>query len=361
MTYTDYETERVLAEARAIPGGHYPSGRTDDSREAHELERMMAEVQAAHFGSKFASAMASELKHFLQTGRSSKALVADSAGAIILPPDISVDIATVAREVGTIRSLAQIRPVNDIKHRAGLLAAASVGWGKLETGTSITDAAMSVLSPALDIDVHDVMALAQIGVDELADAPEAVRASIVEAIGIAIGEAEDTAYAAGTGTNQPKGLTLAANVTRVPAGQKITAAASATPVLADVLALPWKLPTRYRRNAVWLMSEDAAPKIAALTYANGSGIMPNAGQGLGPLGYPFYVVPGLPSMATAGVTDPSVWFINLPLAYRVVDRGPITLQRLTQRYAEVGLVGMLVKRRCGGDLLRPDAAAIYLL
>jgi HK97 family phage major capsid protein len=254
-----------------------------------------------------------------------------------------------------------VRPTVGNKHRAGLLSAATTGWGRLETGTGITDAAISVSSPGLDIDVHDVLALCQIGTDELDDTAEAARAAIVEAIGIAIGESEDAAFANGTGTGQPKGLALAANVARVAAGQKTTAAASATPVLADILGLPWKLPTRYRAGGVWLMSEDMAPKIAALTYANGSGIMPNAGQGQGPLGYPFSVVPGLPTAATAGTTDPSVWFINLQAAYRVVDRGPIVVTRLTQKYAELGLVGVIVKRRVGGDLVRPDAAAIYLL
>lgn len=349
------EVAELIAQARRdFPGGSYPP----DSY-VPEIDQPLAEVKASVGPG--GSLATSNLVHWLKTGVAAKSLVADATGAIILPTDLAVDIATVARTVGTIRSLAAVRPTNLIKQRAGLLSAASVGWGKLETGTGATDAAISVSSPALDIDVHDVLALAVVGTDELDDAPEAARAAIVEAIGIAIGEAEDTAFAAGTGSGQPKGLALAANVARVPAGQKTAAGASATPVTADVLGLPFKLPVRYRRGAVWLASTDMAPKLAALTFTNGDALMPNAGQGTGPLGWPFYEVPGLPSAATAGTTDPSVWFVNLQAAYRVVDRGPITVTRLTQRYAELGQVGILVKRRVGGDLVRPDAAAIYTL
>ena len=356
---TSDEVAEVLADARSVPGGSYPAAAGDQD----PLGRELAELENA--APRYPSASGKALVSWLRTGDrhwfASKALVEDTAGSTFIPLDIAADIAAVARQAGTIRALASVRPAGGNKHRAGLLSAATTGWGRLETGTAVTDAAVSVSSPALDIDVHDVLALAQIGTDELDDSVEAARAAIVEAIGIAIGEAEDTAFSGGTGTGQPKGLTLAANVTRVPAGQKTTAAASATPVLADILGLPWKLPTRYRRNATWLMSEDMAPKIAALTYANGSGIMPDAGQGLGPLGYPFYVVPGLPSAATAGVTDPSVWFTDVASAYRVADRGQLAVQRLDERYADQGLVGMIVKRRVGGDLVRPDACAVYLL
>lgn len=351
---TQQDVNEAIAAARTIPGGSYPSKGYDP------LDREIADLRnevVPYSGAVTAKAMVD----WLRKGIATKALIEDTAGTILVPSDMATDIVTVARQSGVIEALASARPTSTNKHRAGLLSAATVGWGRLETGTSITDAAISVSSPGLDIDVHDVLALAVIGTDELDDSPESARAAIVEAVGIAIGEAADAAFAAGTGSGQPKGLSLAANVSRVPSGQKTAASASATPVTADVLGLPFKLPVRFRRNAVWLASTDAMPKLAALTYANGDALMPNVGQGIGPAGWPIYEVPGLPSMATSGTTDPSIWFVNLQAAYRVVDRGPITVQRLTQRYAELGQVGMIVKRRIGGDLVRGDACAVYTL
>lgn len=352
------EVDRVLAEARSVPGGSYPPA---DAYGDPEFARAFREVKNADIGARVPGSLVGEaFRRWVLTGAESKGLVEDTAGVIIVPEEYAVDIATVARTAGTIRSLADVRTARSNKQRAGLLSASSVGWGRLESGTSVTDAAISVGSQQ-DIDVHDVLAQCQVGVDELNDAVPGTQQAIVNAIGIAIGEAEDLAFAAGSGSGQPKGLALAANVARVPAGQKTAAAASATPVLADVLGLPWKLPTRYRNNAVWLMSEDMAPKIAALTYANGSGIMDDAGEGTGPLGWPYFVVPGLPAATPAGTTDPSVWFIDVKSAYRVLDRGPVTVTRLEQKYAELGQVALIVKQRVGGDLVRPDACAIYTL
>jgi len=45
----------------------------------------------------------------------------------------------------------------------------------------------------------------------------------------------------------------------------------------------------------------------------------------------------------------------------VADRARMTIQRLTQRYAELGLVGLLVRHRVGGNVVRADAMAAYLL
>ena len=205
-----------------------------------------------------------------------------------------------------------------------------------------------------------MLALALVGLDELDDSPAAVQAAITEAIGVAIAEAEDAAFANGAGTGQPKGLALAANVSRVPAGHKVAAGASATPTAADLASIPPKLPVKYRRNAVWLASTDQYAKIIALLFPTAT-LATSAGPQVGPLNYPLYEVPGLPSATTAGTTDASVWFVNLAMCYRVVDRGPITVTRLTQRYADQGYVGLLVKRRVGGDMVRADAACIYTL
>jgi len=340
----------------------------------HELRRLDGEIrEVAASAPTYGPGISSKaMQHWLQTGQitgqsapgvgyeTKAALVENAAGQVLIPLDLQADILAVAREQGTIRELAEKRPTNRNKQRAGMLGAATVGWGRLETGTTVTDAAVAP-GAAQDIEVFDLVAQAQVGLNELDDTPEAARQAIIDSIASAIVDAEDAAFAAGSGSGQPAGLSLAANVARIAAGNKTTAAASATPTTADILGLPWKLPTRYRRGGTWLFSEDAAPKIAALTYAAGNGLMDRAGEGVGPLGWPYLVIPGLPSMATAGVTDPSVWFVNLRRAYRIVDRGPMSVQRLVQRYADAGLVGMLVRWRVGGDLVRPDAAAVYLL
>ena len=295
------------------------------------------------------------------------ALVEDGSGEYLIPTPIQIDIAQRAREIGTIRALADVRQVTGSKVRASLLGVASVGWGKAEVAGSITDAAVVPSAVAPDpTPVCDLVALALIGQDELADAPTSAVASIVDAVGMAFAVAEDNAFASGTGSGQPSGLALAANVTLVPAGQKTAAGASNTPVLADLVALPWKLPVQYRERAAWLMHSTAAGKIAALTFTNGSPLWPAPGNpdprsGGGLLGWPAYACDGLPDPATAGTGDASVWFADFRSAYRIIDRQRVTVQVLSQRYADIGCVGLVVRERVGGDLVRPGAAAIYTM
>jgi HK97 family phage major capsid protein len=49
------------------------------------------------------------------------------------------------------------------------------------------------------------------------------------------------------------------------------------------------------------------------------------------------------------------------IGYLVADRQRITVQRLDERFAELGLVAFIFKLRVGGDVMRPAAFAKYLL
>jgi HK97 family phage major capsid protein len=216
-------------------------------------------------------------------------------------------------------------------------------------GSTPPDAAVVPASPVGgDILVQDLTALVKIGQDELDDTPAATSQMLAEVLGDAVAEFEDAAIAAGTGSGQPRGLTLAANITAVPAAQKTTASVSNTPSLADMLAVPWTLPDRYRPRAVWLIQPKAAAKIASLVYASGARLARVRGA-------------RLPDPSTAGTTDASVIFGDIRSAYRLVDRQRMTLQRLSQHYADTGDVGLLLHYRAGGDVVRPGALSVYFL
>jgi len=339
-------------------------------RGVDDLHRMQNHARSAEWGGLVSKAFIT----WIRDGRpleipnadgtvSKAALVEDAAGEYLIPTPIEIDILNRARDAGTLRSLADVRPTIYSKQRATLLSAAATGWGKPEvTGSAPVDANVVPSAASPDpIPIYDLVSLALIGVDELSDAPESAQASIVDAIGVAIADAEDAAFANGTGSGQPSGLALAANVTLVPAGQKVAVGASNTPTWAQLQTVPWLLPTRLRNRAVWLMHPTSAQKVAALTAGTGEGLVwPNPGpNGPGLLGWPAHVIDGLPDPATAGTGDASIWFCDVKSAYRVVDRQRTTVQVLRQRYAEQGKVGLVVRHRVGGDTVRHDACAIY--
>jgi HK97 family phage major capsid protein len=211
-----------------------------------------------------------------------------------------------------------------------------------------------------ELRVWDLVALASIGLDLLADSPAQARQALVDALGVAVGAAEDTAFAAGSGTDRPFGIAQAVTDARITQG--ITAASPVT--VANLRALPWTVPAEFRRRAVWLMSTDAATAVAGLVDTGGGAIWPAPGnpiasQGGGLMGWDAYEIPGLPAMT--GTNAPSIIFGDVEAGYRVLYRQRMTIQRLTERYAEVGLVGMLVRHRVAGDVIRPLAFTAYKL
>lgn len=364
MTAADWdrqETAELIARARRdFPGGSYPG-----KSYMPELDQEIAEVKASM---PYPGGSAGAVQWWLKTGQiESKSIVEDAAGQILVPKDLVIDVLNVARSAGMLRDLVTVRPTNRLAVPIGTLGAATVSWVKAETGGTPPDAAVAVAaSGGGDIVVADLMCLVKVGTDELDDSPAAVTQMLAEVLGDAVAEAEDLAIASGSGSGQPAGLTLSANLARIPGAQKLAAGTSNTPTLADVTSIPWKLPDRYRSRASWLLHPTAASKIAALTWSTGAPLWPAPGNpdpktGGGLLGWPAYVVPGLPDPATAGTTDAAVLFGDFKSAYRLVDRQRMTLQRLEQRYADTGTVGILLRHRIGGDLLRPGALAVYTL
>jgi HK97 family phage major capsid protein len=289
------------------------------------------------------------------------ALVLDATGMTLVPVDIAVEALNIAR-AGVFRSLASVRPTNRTKHRAGLLTAASVGWGRLETGATLTDAntVPEGSGTPQEVEVQDLLALCLVGVDELDDSVEAARAAIVEAVGNAIRDAEDTAFAVGTGSDQPQGIVNATNLARIPSGNKIAAASSNVPTWAQVTSLPGLVADRYRDNGVFVMHPTSATKIAGLAEAHGGAFEPGP-RGRGLHGYPVRQLSALPDPATAGTTQASILFGDFGAAYRIADRdqGRISVRLLRESFAVAGKRGFLVKVRVGGDLLRPAALAVY--
>jgi HK97 family phage major capsid protein len=286
------------------------------------------------------------------------ALVANTTGQVLIPTDLQTDILTYARTYGTIRSLVDPVPTDRIKPRTALLGDATVAWGRAETGSTLVDA--NVLpGTGIDIEIHDLSSLLQIGEDLLDDTrAEELRQALVAVFGAAVADSEDAAFANGNGTTQPKGLAHADVIAAIPAGQKITAASP--PTLANIRALPWRLPARWRRNAVWLLSTDAAEAVAGLVDTGGGPLWPSPGpNGGGLLGWPAYELPGLPAMT--GTNAPSIIFGDIAAAYRIEQRRQMTLQELRERFVELGLVGVRLWHRVGGAVVRPAALAAYLL
>ncbi|HEY9354268.1 MAG TPA: phage major capsid protein, partial [Nocardioides sp.] len=220
-------------------------------------------------------------------------------------------------------------------------------------------------TPVDVVQVHDLTAMSRIGVDELMDTDTNLIALIQDIVGQQAAMMEDDAFAAGNGVSKPWGLAARATSAANQITQAVTAAAAGVPTGDGLKSLQYRVASRFRGNGAYYASNDAAEAISLLKDANSNYLWQpsvRAGEPETLFGKAFFPLEGLPSMtATTGITEPSVIFGDANLGYLIADRQKITVQRLDERYAELGLVAFLFRMRVGGDVMRPAAFAKYLL
>jgi HK97 family phage major capsid protein len=295
------------------------------------------------------------------------AIIEDTTGQIIVPHDLAGPIFLTLPRLGVLRSLATIRPTTSNLVDVRALTQATAAWGKIELGTNATayDAAMAATGPNT-ITVQNLNALVQIGVDELQDTDANLVALIQGIIGQQFAQMEDDAFSNGNGTSRPFGIaTRATTGGAIPASQSVTAANAGSVAPDEVKKLQYLVTSRFANNGSYLASDDATQAIALLKDTTNQYLWQPSNQAGQPdrlFGRPFYRVSGLPSLAAgAGASDPAVLFGDINSGYLIADRQQITVQRLDERYADVGLVGFLFRQRVGGDVIRPLAFARYML
>lgn len=163
-----------------------------------------------------------------------------------------------------------------------------------------------------------------------------------------IDKAESPAFAVGTGTNQPKGY-----VTGVAVGASSTTA-STTAVTADEwIDIFYDLKEEYRANATWRMNDNTLKSLDKLKDGQGNYILGTLADGVTP------VLKGRPividnSMADIGAGNVFTVFGDFNY-YQIADRGNMTIQRLSERYADEGYVGFKVTKRVDGKATLAEA------
>jgi HK97 family phage major capsid protein len=294
------------------------------------------------------------------------AIVEDATGNVIVPHDIAGPIFKTLPHLGVFRGAGPtIRPTTSNVVDLRSLTGATAGWGQLELTATTVDANVVPNTPVDTITVQDLTAMSRLGVDELMDTDANIVALIQDIVGQQFAMAEDDAFAAGNGVSKPWGLAARATSSGNQITQAVTAAVTQTPSGDELKSLQYRVGSRFRSTGAYFASNDAAEKIALLKDTTSNYLWQpsvRAGEPDTLFGKRFYVLEGLPAMtATTTSVDPSVIFGDPALGYLVADRQRITVQRLDERYAELGLVAFLFRMRVGGDVMRPAAFAKYLL
>ena len=293
-----------------------------------------------------------------------KALVSDATGQILLPEELEATIREGLPQLNVIRPLVQVRTISRQRVRVRVMTNEPVvGWGKLEFGAAVPN---TTLVPAEGYAYpEDLNGLVQIGVDELADTDINLSAYIANHFSIAMANAEEAAFAIGTGHafQQPQGIFTAA------AGyptHNLTAANAI--IFEDIKHLIAALPPQYRNGASFLMHTNTELELQLLrefaydaTHFAGFMWQPSliAGQPNTLMGYPVYNNDSIPQHGD-GALQRIAAFGNFKFAYGILDREGMSLKQLNELYITSGLVGFLATRRTTGVAMWPDAMRILI-
>lgn len=284
-----------------------------------------------------------------------KALVEDATGSILVPYETEAEIYRALPKVTVMRGLAGQRTISGEKIRRRSMTEVQVGWGKLETGTPVTD---TTLVPAEEFQyVEDLAGLAKIGRDELADTDVNLESYLVESFAIAMGEKEDSGFMVGRGHTtyqEPEGIfvTSALSATTYNAGQ------DGAVTVDDFITLRQYLAPQYRAGASWLMNASTELALMILKDKEDQYLWQPSNQAGAPnllLGYPVFNQEDIADVPDSGTAALVAAFGNFKLGYRIVDRQGILMQRLVEAYATAGIIGFLATKRVTGGVVRPKA------
>lgn len=293
------------------------------------------------------------------------ALVEDTTGDLLVPHDVTTPIFKALPHLSVFRSSGPtVRPTTSHYVDLRSIVGGTAGWGSLEQGATPPADALGATPAASDtVTIHDLLARALIGVNELADTDANLIALIQANTGQLISSLEDDAFANGNGTSKPWGLAMRATQASPLITQGVTAAAGNVVNAKELKSLQYRVGSRFRMNGAYFLSNEAVEQTALLQDTTSNFIWQpsiRAGEPDTLFGKRAYNLEGLPTL-TAATADPAVLFGNPEMGYLIAARQDITVQRLDEKYAEEGKVAFLFKMRVGGDVMRPLAWAKYIL
>lgn len=288
----------------------------------------------------------------------------DTAGGFWAPEDMQTEIIRRTAIQAQIRSLARsmstsrdtvkwpkLTYTTDNKYTSGV----RLTWTGEQPSSSTIHRVTDPVSGQAIIQVHTAMASLPLSNDLVEDSAFDIIGLGSELFAEAFGLGEDDVFLNGDGVSKPMGI-----LTRVGVGTELiatVASGSASTLLPDgLIDLFYALPSQYRRNARFVMNSNTA-KVARklkdtadryLWDALNGGLVSAADQD-SLLGKGVIYDEFMPDVA--GSAEP-ILFGDFT-GYMIVDRVGLSIQRLSEIYAETNVTVLLARKRVGGDVLQP--------
>ncbi len=235
--------------------------------------------------------------------------------------------------------------------RYGTVVKAPTRDGYIQTVVSTADAKITTANMAFPEDSdtfnkisfssYKLAVLSKLNSTFIADMNFPVEAYLNNEFARRFGRAEEDIFINGTGINEPTGLLQTAEIGKTAATTEIS--------FDDIVALYLSVKPEYRKNSVWIMNDETAIVLRSVKDADGNYIWRHSDDTI--FGKPVINTPYMPNIGT--VAKP-IAFGDLSY-YWIIERRPLSVKVLRERYAVEGLVGFAAHERLDGKLIRPEA------
>ena len=198
------------------------------------------------------------------------------------------------------------------------------------------------------MDSHKLAVFVKLDEDFVHDASFDIESYLTDRLGKNFAKAEDAAFINGTGTDMPTGILSDT------AGAEIGVTTSAV-TFDDMLRLYFSLDKEYRRNAVWLMNDEAALSLRLLKDSAGYPLWNHTNDTI--LGKPVIICNDMPSVQEGAKP---VVFGDFRY-YWIVERGPVSVQTLKEKFIMQGQLGYLAAEFLDAKLIRREAVRALMM
>jgi len=295
----------------------------------------------------------------------------DEAGGFLSPEDWRAELIKRAQSPPNIRNASRVITTSrdgvrmpkviytgDYRYTSGV----RMKWVGEQPATATEHRVTDPVFGSERVNVHTAMASLPITLDLLEDSAFPIDGYILDVLGEAYDLGEEEVWISGTGAGQPQGILTHAQVQVLSGntGDGMQAISGHASLLTSdgLIDLAMELPEQYDVNSRWFFNKKSTERaIRQLREASGDNylwpVTTQVGElgpaGLALLGYPVTRAPFLPDVAA----DAFPILFGDMTAYTIVDRIGLSIQRLTEVYAETNIVVFLARKRVGGKLLEP--------
>ena len=267
-----------------------------------------------------------------------------ASGSFAMTPKTQTKLMSAIRNEGLFRSLATEIHAYDGASRIKASANDGISVWVPEGGVIPMEDGMADFSD-IRLDTHKLAAFVTLEEDFVHDSTFKIEDHLIQRLARNFGRGEDKAFITGTGVDMPTGILADEG------GADIGVEADQL-TYDDVVKLFFSVKSEYRRNGTWLMNDETALVLRTLKDDSGNYIWNHANDTI--LGHKVCISEFMPGAKSGGKP---VAFGDFRY-YWIVDKRPVCLRTLVEKFAMLGCVGYLAYEFLDGKLVRPEAIKV---